>query len=134
MKDVCLHDEDLWCAVEFIAWKWACLFHLPMKGIVPFPAHGTSTTKGWNDPYTGVISVAVRYSNDGIWEEKPLGALVILDTIAHELAHFRHGKENRKHRKFTKEILDDMVEAGALQELLLLRSGKLDKTQRRVLT
>lgn len=141
MNNLASHDDYLWQEVEYIAWRWACLFRLPMISVEPYPAHGTGGCWGWCDPKTGRVAICVRESSfeepdgDSLWNEKPLSAFRILDTLAHELAHFAHSGHGKKHKRLHKEIFDDMVQEGMLQRLHASRCTIVfDKSGRRVVT
>jgi len=110
-------DLALWRLVEEITWRFACLEKLPLTGVEPLRTHGESKLAGWCDTRTGRIAIALRFSKRGRWRKKTLSVNFIADTIAHELAHLRHRKESKKHRKYTQIILDNMFEEGVFTEL-----------------
>ncbi len=132
MSNLCIHDRDLFLVVEYIAWRWACLYDLPLVSVEPYPAHASSSAYGWNDVQFGRIAICVRRSNNGLWDKAPLSTEAILDTIAHELAHFEHKGEGKKHRKFTKALYDDMIEEGMFDRIREERVFPLDRNSRRV--
>jgi hypothetical protein len=110
MKNLHKDDKALWQFIEATARRYADIFGLRLKRILPLPR------REWNSCFgfcyeDGVIQLGTRHR--GNLDE----AHVILDTLAHELAHLAHMKHDHYWLALFSKIVYAMAQDGVLDRL-----------------
>lgn len=114
-------DLPLYRLSEEVCWRWAALSNYPLRRVEPIRNHCDKGTYGWYNRVSKSLNIGIRFSTRGCWKAWPHTAYNILDSIAHELAHFQHFNHGKKHKGLSKEILQDILDDGMLVEFQKLR-------------
>jgi hypothetical protein len=89
----------MFLGVELLAWRYACLWKLPLKSVEHTERRGRRRKiYGWCYKEDGRLGIALQ----GVSPDE------LVDTIAHELAHLLHRRHSGKWRKLYETIHERM--------------------------
>lgn len=108
-------DHALYVLCEIAACKVADDYKLDLKGFEHKRRPSPDGAIGLCDLRTNVISIVFRFRalqmDGGKWWKKRLSLRMILETIAHELAHLRHDNHGTEFKEFERELIPKVREA-----------------------
>lgn len=116
-----VQDLPLYRFAEECCWRWAALSQYSLRRVEPLRDHANHKTFGWMFKSSKTVNIGIRFSFRGRWLANPLTAYNIIDTIAHELAHFQQFNEGPKHARHTHDIRNNILDEGFLVEFEKLR-------------
>lgn len=117
-----LQDLPLYRLVEETCWRWAAYSRYPLKRVEPIRNHSDPKSFGWYNRVSKSVNIGIRFSFQSRWRANPHTAYNILDSVAHELAHFQFFNHGKKHTALIEEIRQDILDEGLLAEFNKLRN------------
>lgn len=114
-----LHPNDIgtWMGLIPLAFAAACRHGIDLKELKPDSTgkretvrEGRQSCYGWCRPWSGSITVCIRFrEKSGLWLAR-IPQDIYLDTLAHELAHFVNMTHGDLHARATANILTTIQE------------------------
>lgn len=109
------NDHELWFVVRAITRRTAVLHGLELRAVKPMRRRDTPKYRGLCDPECGVVWLCLRTRVKGKWDTRRDIRYEIFQTIAHELAHLKHGDHGLEWFRFYSQLLSAMVAAGEFE-------------------
>ena len=105
-----LHPDDraLFQLMHMLAFAAAAHFNLPLREFEPKRRPSPGGAYGLCNLTSGTVSILFRCKHSaregGAWFRSPSTKREVVETVAHELAHFRDAGHGVEHKAFTTEI------------------------------
>lgn len=118
MKIKHVHPDDckLWIFVEETVRKFAAVYRLELRDVRPVKKKESCEIHGFCSRKK-VISISLRTFLDGHWDKRPELAYVIVDTIAHELAHLKYNNHKAQWHRLYINILASIAAGRTLSRI-----------------